>query len=758
MRALLERDHLGRVKGQEQGKPCTPGHTAARDECIPAERDSTGRVVESGQPVAPVAPDASPPTEQSSHNLPDTLDLSTKPPTQALVDTLSAALDYWSATEDSDNDELEALGESWTEQAVEGIEGRTDAAYEQAVKTVKEDYPSVADDVLDDARSDLRSNLDSARDDLLEAVEALKQAYVDVVSGEEESEVFDDAKEEFGEAREAFSKAALAAVLAYRESAGEAMNEVAEAQNTEWETEASDHADTLNEMLANEDEDGATEDVAIYNRELEEAGNPFRVQLGEDGEYEAYLPDDEEEEEEQKAKRALVVFRKMFDWVTKGRGGPCEVGQNPKRDGCVAHRDDTGKVKPAGKPTKPPRDDTGRVTPVSDTPGNPGEVAPSPSEASQGVQDEQGHEIVAGEKPTPAEADGTADVAADVAAEATEAATWDAADVERDRLGDEHLADWNFYDDNGELYEQSVYLEHGTVEDSAGDEVDVWRWASAQGNDVVDRGDWVDDESEAREEGENYAESNNMEPPEVEEEPYETSSDADDLISSMLDGDLDKAKPIIGAPDDAELEAEEDGGKLKITVTHPHIEICERTLGVDRHDKKYIHNDILRVNEESAPPGFGAGFFTREVEGAAAEGYEYLETHAAGSWSRHKSWNGYYTWPMFGYDEPLRSVGGEAYRKAAEVFPDAENVSDIFDVDVVELPEEDAAEIRGKLEELNRELVEKGKRPRKLGATISGADWWMVHGSDMHDAKFDLREGSKSRKRLAAYLKKKKGA
>jgi ADP-Ribosyltransferase in polyvalent proteins len=35
------------VKGEEQGKPCTPGHTASRDECIPV-RDDTGKVVEGG--------------------------------------------------------------------------------------------------------------------------------------------------------------------------------------------------------------------------------------------------------------------------------------------------------------------------------------------------------------------------------------------------------------------------------------------------------------------------------------------------------------------------------------------------------------------------------------------------------------------------------------------------------------------------------------------------------------------------------------
>ncbi len=81
--------------------------------------------------------------------------------------------------------------------------------------------------------------------------------------------------------------------------------------------------------------------------------------------------------------------------------------------------------------------------------------------------------------------------------------------------------------------------------------------------------------------------------------------------------------------------------------------------------------------------------------------------------------NGYYTWPRLGYDAPLSDVkvqiSPSKWTELQQRFPNAQSILDIME-------------------------------------TKDGRDWWKTNGRDLHNAKFDLAEGSRSRRVLEAYL------
>ena len=106
--------------------------------------------------------------------------------------------------------------------------------------------------------------------------------------------------------------------------------------------------------------------------------------------------------------------------------------------------------------------------------------------------------------------------------------------------------------------------------------------------------------------------------------------------------------------------------------------------------------------------------FAEQVANAREAGFDWIECHAAGF--KGGVYNGYYTWPRFGYDQELDTLRDQNTAEAAKRdFPEAKTVLDIM-------------------------------------KTKEGRDWWKENGADLHKAKFDLREGSRSMKILEAYL------
>lgn len=180
---------------------------------------------------------------------------------------------------------------------------------------------------------------------------------------------------------------------------------------------------------------------------------------------------------------------------------------------------------------------------------------------------------------------------------------------------------------------------------------------------------------------------------------------------------------LVGAQPGSRVMARQGDGYVSTRTTHPFISEQGRTIYKD-----HIHNDIFIVEKAHRGSGFGAKVFAAQVEGATNAGLDYIETGAAGSARRSKrgddTWNGYYTWPVLGYDAPLdEAVESDAkYREALSKFG---------------LPAHGA---------MLTDLIEKP----------GGAAWLKENGQGT-TMKFDLRRGSKSRRILAKYLKKRFG-
>ncbi len=170
----------------------------------------------------------------------------------------------------------------------------------------------------------------------------------------------------------------------------------------------------------------------------------------------------------------------------------------------------------------------------------------------------------------------------------------------------------------------------------------------------------------------------------------------------------------IGAPDDAtvSINGGRDIGEVTVSVSHTKFKQT-RTLNIDNQGRRFIHNDYFKVYDDYQNEGIGVSIFASQVENMIDEGFSHIETWAAGH-KGHPEFNGYYTWPRFGYDQPLTD-----HPEAKAKFPNAKTVLDVM-------------------------------------STKEGRAWWMEHGSDLYHAKFDLTEGSRSRKVLEAYQQERK--
>lgn len=195
------------------------------------------------------------------------------------------------------------------------------------------------------------------------------------------------------------------------------------------------------------------------------------------------------------------------------------------------------------------------------------------------------------------------------------------------------------------------------------------------------------------------------------------------LLPNFGGADADFAS-IVGAPDGGTVRVSHVGhGYLSITVSHPEMENCRRTISKDGNGNTYMHNAlfVLKMSaEEARRRGVtrtvdGASVLAKQVDYARKFGVAYIDTHAAGS--KGDSMNGYYTWPALGYDAPLESsrLGGTLMGKVKAAFPGAKTVQDVF-------------------------------------ATKAGRDWWSENGTGINPAVFDLDPRSRSSITLAAYM------
>lgn len=186
---------------------------------------------------------------------------------------------------------------------------------------------------------------------------------------------------------------------------------------------------------------------------------------------------------------------------------------------------------------------------------------------------------------------------------------------------------------------------------------------------------------------------------------------------------------VVGAPDDAVVsidgfnfaETEGEGEGILVTVAHPAIQLCERIITKDPSGIPYIINSVFKLHKDLQSLGLGTEIFATQVSNAMELGFDHIQCHAADG-----EWNGYYTWPRLGYDCPLDQLMSDTPTMAQhrlkglmDQFPLAESVQDIFDSE-------------------------------------GGPEAWKQAKLDIYEAKFDLAKDSRSSKKLAAYVQRKK--
>lgn len=200
-----------------------------------------------------------------------------------------------------------------------------------------------------------------------------------------------------------------------------------------------------------------------------------------------------------------------------------------------------------------------------------------------------------------------------------------------------------------------------------------------------------------------------------------------DYLENNPDKDITKEDwaALVGAPPGAKVTVSSPFSEPTIIVEVEHKwyrGTQQRTISRrfdGRNLELVLHGDYFGVNSRS-PKGTGLRVFAMMVKTARTLGIKKIETHAAGDSStsanpdteRGRGWNGYYTWPRFGYNAPLPD---SIRYKLPEHLQDAEDLQD-------------------------------------LNALPGGADWWKENGVEI-DLEFDLSDGSKSMAVLQQYLK-----
>jgi hypothetical protein len=182
-----------------------------------------------------------------------------------------------------------------------------------------------------------------------------------------------------------------------------------------------------------------------------------------------------------------------------------------------------------------------------------------------------------------------------------------------------------------------------------------------------------------------------------------------ELIGSGITDD--QLAAAVGALDEATVEVQVNSdGRIVTAVAHPYIQTQIRILSRDAQGRLVLDNHLFRVSQ-TAPPGTGLRSFARQVAGVRALGIHRIVTYAVGS-KQFPQWNGYYTWPRFGYNAEL------AYEEKLllQFLPRFRGVRDLND------------------------LILRG-----------GADWWAENG-DGREMVFHLDGRRRSVKILLPYL------
>lgn len=204
----------------------------------------------------------------------------------------------------------------------------------------------------------------------------------------------------------------------------------------------------------------------------------------------------------------------------------------------------------------------------------------------------------------------------------------------------------------------------------------------------------------------------------------------EDLVDEIIGGKLSSGAwgAMATAPDSADVKVgiwkPSDSG-LDVDA----VSVTANAKGFQSHRLFYregneliAHNVIIEIDKGSESKGRGADLFKNQVDALRAHGVSELRCEAAGSgqelrMGRPDAKNGYYTWPRLGYDATLRpGIFSKLPAGLQKQMGSSRSVLDLYD-----LP--------------------------------GGKEAWKEKGAFLPDARFDLRDGSRSMKVLDKYLK-----
>jgi hypothetical protein len=171
---------------------------------------------------------------------------------------------------------------------------------------------------------------------------------------------------------------------------------------------------------------------------------------------------------------------------------------------------------------------------------------------------------------------------------------------------------------------------------------------------------------------------------------------------------------LAGAPDDAAVEVGVLNDRLYIELGGPRAAYRAHSYLFRKRRILVLLNDGFHIHARPMQnQGLGLQIFHRQVHNAAALGVGRIETVAG----RRARENGYYTWPRFGFDGVLPA-------SVRRILPPG---------------------LEGSRSVLDLMRCEKGRA------------WWREHGATIRVA-FDLARGSRSRRALAQYVRKRTAA
>lgn len=176
--------------------------------------------------------------------------------------------------------------------------------------------------------------------------------------------------------------------------------------------------------------------------------------------------------------------------------------------------------------------------------------------------------------------------------------------------------------------------------------------------------------------------------------------------------DVEKIVAATGAPDGATVEIKVREDSLAIEYATKEISNAQRTIIKDEKGRTYIENDSFFLEASAQDKGLGTKTLKRQVDAASKLGIDRIVTYGVGG--AGEATNGYYTWPRLGYDAKIPAAPRFTGDRG-----DSKMLSDLMKTD-------------------------KGRKE------------WKRNGSSLK-MEFDLKDGSRSRKVLDAYVEKRFG-